>query len=353
MSYRVLILADHALRDTPGLASIRVELEKLIPDIDCRIIDIHLFNQFVNGVNEKADGSFHPHVVVVNHLHDQARNNIVDTVRRRGGLCVVLPSEGRPSSSGQIEWASKKFKHSLCDLYCSWTAEFDKYLPETVDSAVTGSQRFDFYFGLLKQLTKTKEELCSIYGLDPSKPIVTVASSFPNAKFAKANSDFLESDWKKLGVSEIEGRENPVAVAREELVRFNKFQAWLLVLARERPQYQIIVKPHPAEDAKDWQQFCDGIGAKVMLTDYIYSLLAMSDVHVSRTECLTLPEAWIAEVPTVSCYFDEKLSGSIEEAESAQGIGCAGPDIFIEMVDDCITHGNGSGIFYEGREEYK
>ena len=89
-----------------------------------------------------------------------------------------------------------------------------------------------------------------------------------------------------------------------------------------------------------------------MLTDYIYSLLDMSDVHVSRTECLTLPEAWIAEVPTVTCYFDEKLSGSIEEAESAQGIGCAGPDIFIEMVDDCITHGNGSGIFHEGREEY-
>lgn len=282
---RILLLADHSFRDVPALANVQVEIEK-ISKHQVLICDIHLFSQVAN--------LFKPHLVVINHLHDKNRNRIVDEIRRRGGLCAVLPTEGRPNTLGQIEWAGKRFDTSLCDLYLSWSHEFAKHLDSNVKSVVTGCPRFDFYARAI-----SRSRIASFYGLDPDRPIATVASSFPQAKFAGYGEEFLLNDWKNLGVDKIPGRENPARVSKDDAVALAKFMSWIAACIHEYPTYQFVVKPHPAEDTSPWQEFCAKHGATLMLTDYAWNLLEMSDLHITRAGCLTAVEAWMADVESV------------------------------------------------------
>ena len=262
-----------------------MELEK-ISKHTVQVCDIHLFSQVAN--------LFKPHLVVINHLHDKNRNRIVDEIRRRGGLCAVLPTEGRPNTLGQLEWAGKAFDTSLCDLYLSWSDEFSKYLSTAVPYSVTGCPRFSFY-----STKSNRDEIASFYGLDPNKPIITVASSFPQAKFDGFAQDFLKQDWDNLGVSKIPGREDPAKVSHDDKVALDRFMSWIAACIHEHPEYQFVIKPHPAEDALPWQEFCSQHKATLMLTDYIWNLLAISNLHLARVGCLTAVEAWMLDVPSV------------------------------------------------------
>ena len=293
MPYRILLICDHAFRDTPATAIIKAEIERLIQDANVLIIDIHLLKVVVER--------YHPHLVIMNHLHDPRRNEILDDVKRRGGLIVVNQPEGRPNTSETMRWATNDFPHELADLFLCWGTGITEYIPNDVPYAVTGGARWDFYYPPYNQLVQSREILLARYGLDATRPIVTVASSFPQVKFAKKQTDFLVRDWGNLKLSKVKGRENPVEHAHSELEAFNRFQSWLVSLRYEYPEYQILVKPHPAENIETWTRFCDENGMSIMPMDYVFSLLALSDVHVARVECMTVPEAWIANVPTVQC----------------------------------------------------
>jgi hypothetical protein len=108
-------------------------------------------------------------------------------------------------------------------------------------------------------------------------------------------------DWKNLKRDTVAGSENPIEHAKSELEAFNRFQSWLRTLRYEFPEYQLLIKPHPAENVAMWTEFVEEIGASLMPMDYVFSLLALSDCHVARAECMTIPEAWIAGRPTVQC----------------------------------------------------
>ena len=338
MTYRIFIVADHRWRDVPGLASVEIEIERLLPESQVLIADIHLTSQVVE--------LFKPHVIVINHLHDKARNKIVDDVRRRGGLCIVLPTEGRPNTVTQLQWATHDFDLTLCDLYCCWSEAFqENFAAVPVESQVTGSQRFDFYDPPLNRLVRTKEQTCDLYGLDPDKSIVTVASSFPNAKFSDYGTEFMVKDWENLGIDKIRGHEDPATFAKQEKVEFLRFQSWIQAIARER-DYQIVVKPHPAESTKDWMQFCESIGVKVMLTDYIFNLFAISDCHLSRFGELTALEARSEFVPIIQCFVGDKDKSLDEIEQEWVGVGDVVDNIadLLETIEECLIFGSETGI---------
>jgi surface carbohydrate biosynthesis protein len=278
-------------RDVAGLASTQVQIES-ISDHHVQICDIHLFPQMVDV--------FKPNLVVINGLHDRGRNHLVDTVRRRGGLCAVLASEGRPNTVEQLDWTARQWPAELCDLYLSWSEWFDKELQSRVPSAVTGCPRFDHYFRPFNR-AKTISE----WGLDPDKPIVTVASSFPQAKFADSGGDFLVQDWKNLGVSQMDMFKDPRAVAKLEKTALERFSVWISALHSENPGIQIVLKPHPAENIQFWQELSESI--HIVLSDYIQTMLSISDVHVARVGCLTVPEAWLFNKRVVQCRMGNEV----------------------------------------------
>ena len=348
MPYRILLICDHMWRDAPAAAIIRVELEKLIPNSTILIVDIHLLKVVV--------GRFHPHLVVMNHLHDPRRNEILDDVKRRGGLIVVNQPEGRANTYETMRWSTNDFTHELCDLYLCWGSGVTEYLPSDIRHEVTGCARWDFYYPPYNQLVQSREILLARYGLDATRPIVTVASSFPQGKFAKKQTDFLVKDWGNLKLSKVKGRENPVEHAHSELEAFHRFQSWLVSLRYEYPEYQILVKPHPAENIEMWTRFCDEIGASIMPMDYVFSLLALSDVHVARVECMTVPEAWIAGKPTVQCL----LGNAENEGPGMDATKIGLPPVktvgdFLGIVAEAIDAGGiryGAGWHEEKQEQY-
>ena len=345
MPYRILLICDHAFRDSPATAIIRAEIERIMPDANVLIIDIHLLKVAVER--------FHPHLVIMNHLHDPRRNEILDDVRRRGGLVVVNQPEGRANTYETMRWSTNDFPHELCDLYLCWGTGVTEYLPSDIRHEVTGCARWDFYYPPYNQLVQNREILLARYGLDATRPIVTVASSFPQGKFAKKQTDFLVRDWGNLKLSKVKGRENPVEHAHSELEAFNRFQSWLVSLRYEYPEYQILVKPHPAENIEMWARFCDEIGASIMPMDYVFSLLALSDVHVARVECMTVPEAWIAGKQTVQCLLgNAENEGPGMDAAQLGFFPSDTIDKFLESVSACIQYHTDGKHWLGPRERY-
>ena len=343
MPYRILVLSDHAWRDIPACAIIKVELEKLLPDSEILIVDIHL----LGIITER----FHPHLVVVNHLHDPRRNKIFDSVKRRGGLIVVNEPEGRSNTWGSIKWATEDYPRELCDLYLCWGTGIAEHMPEDVKYEIVGGPRWDFYYPPYNQLIQSKEILLARYGLDATRPVVTVASSFPQGKFARSFTDFLLRDWKNLKRDQVKGGENPAEHAKSELEAFNRFQSWLRTLRYEFPEYQLLIKPHPAENVAMWTRFADEIGASLMPMDYVFSLLALSDCHVARAECMTIPEAWIAGKPTVQCLLGNAENEGPGMDATKLGACVDSIDGFLNAVHHMIENALGpEGIKWIARE---
>lgn len=319
---RILLLCDHTYRDLIGLASVQVELEHL-SDHHILICDIHLFQQVTE--------IFKPSLVVINNLHDGARNKIVDSIRRRGGLCVVNLNEGRPNTEVQLDWLVNQWPANLCDLHLCWTEWFQSALNNRVPSVVTGCPRFDQYFRPMDaKLIKSE------WGLDPDKPVITVASSFPQAKFANQGTDFLIDDWTKLGITKMEHFKNPATHAKGELADLERFSVWLSALHVEYPEFQIVLKPHPAEDVRYWQVLGDRF--HIVLSDYIHRMLAVSDAHVARVGCLTIPEAWILNRPTVQCRMgNELVDGATADAVDIDEPARSATE-FISYVNDELNY---------------
>lgn len=345
MPYRILLICDHAWRDLPATAIVKAEIERLMPEANVLIVDIHLLKVVVER--------YHPHLVVMNHLHDSRRNEILDDVKRRGGLIVVNQPEGRPNTHETMRWATNDFPHELADLFLCWGTGITEYLPADVPYVVTGGARWDFYFPPYNQLVQSREILLARYGLDATRPIVTVASSFPQGKFAKKQTDFLVRDWGNLKLSKVKGRENPVEHAHSELEAFHRFQSWLVSLRYEYPEYQILVKPHPAENIEMWTRFCDEIGTSIMPMDYVFSLLALSDVHVARVECMTVPEAWIAGKPTVQCLLgNAENEGPGMDAAKLGHLPVHTVSDFLNTVAEIVDNPRGEVTWGDGKKEY-
>src|SRR3990167_3189417 len=343
MTYRVMILSDHSWRDVPACAIIKVELEKLLPDSEILIVDIHL----LGIITER----FHPHLVVVNHLHDPRRNKIFDSVKRRGGLIVVNEPEGRSNTWGSVKWATEDYPHELVDLYLCWGTGIAEHMPEDVRYEIVGGPRWDFYYPPYNQLVQSREILLARYGLAATRPIITVASSFPQGKFAKSFTDFMVRDWKNLKRDTVAGSENPIEHAKSELEAFNRFQSWLRTLRYEFPEYQLLIKPHPAENVAMWTKFADEIGASLMPMDYVFSLLALSDCHVARAECMTIPEAWIAGKPTVQCLLGNAENEGPGMDATKLGACVDSIDGFLNAVHHMIENALGpEGIKWIARE---
>jgi len=289
---RILLLGDHNFRDTPALAAIRVQIERIDPAHEVRIISFDLWQQAID--------LFKPHIIVLNHLHGKRNQMASDLVRRRGGQCVVLPTEGRPNSVERIAWAANEWAHDLCDLYLGWSEEFCKNLPEKVWYSVVGGPRFDFYSLPLKSLIMSPSEVKERLGLNLSEPVVTVASSFPQAKFIESGRDFHTKDWRDLKMTTIPGHEDPILFAQKELDALHVMKNFLYYLRQKMPKIQIVLKPHPSEALRMWWEFCDENSIVMMLTDYIWNLLSVSDCHVVRADCLTTCEAWMMSVPVIT-----------------------------------------------------
>lgn len=299
-AYRLLLLADHKWRDLPGVTWLKLILE-------CT------FGHRVRVVPfQGAEGealAFRPDLVVFNNLYGTTSAALARRLRASGMTIAVLPNEGWAPYDGLIDYFAGAFTDlSAASLHFVWSERIAQrmrargVLPASAVQVI-GLPRFDFYREPLRTLFETREQLCGRFDLDVRRPIITVATNFATAKFARSNADFLVEDWNKLGLSRLSHFSDPAAWALMEV----RARAALLTALREvvshRRDLSFVIKPHPAEDLELYRQFVREAGqnVRVMFGDYIWNLLSGSDVHLSRG-CTTGVEAWLFGTPTVETH---------------------------------------------------
>jgi len=317
---RILISVDHKWRDLPGYVYAGMLLEKL----GYRVVLIR------NGFEEYYADILNPKAIVMAHLYDRRKSELITRLRQRNILIILMPTEGIPTLEGVRKLAAGYFSDlSGVELHFLWNEQMRRLMQEgrviePEKLCVTGVPRFDFYVPPLKNILLTREHFTRKYNIENDLPIITWATNFTNAGFYRENMEFLKKDWNTLQVDRVL---NPEEIARKDYIsRQIHFEA-ILKLIRELKDVNVLLKLHPSEDHNYYYDRVRHVDknlrnrARIINQEYIWDVLNVSDILLERS-CTTGVEAWLLGKPTIELrlnpdewyYSKEHAAGSDEVA---------------------------------------
>jgi surface carbohydrate biosynthesis protein len=293
---------------------------------------------------------------------------IADAAGALGTKVIVIQTEGRPNNSQTMEYAVGSGADPRgVDLWFTWSDTVRDFMierrllpPEKIVTA--GVARFDYYREPFRQLNETRESMSRKYGLDPKKPIVTLATNFTNTKYFKRQREFLTSDWKDLGLSKFDAYSDPDDWARRDWDARETTLGIMRELLAARPDAQLVIKPHPTEEHDRYAAFAKEMNASgparvaFVGLDYIWNVLAMSDTHIHRL-CTTGVEAWLMNVPSIDLHVADyhgwslQLGGSAAEAVPGNDL-VSNAGALIARVSHYLGGGGISAAQAAAREAY-
>lgn len=305
---KITLFADSRYRDSFGLAATKYWLNKLSPNAEVFVTSFDLWQHNLSLVK--------PDAVVLNHAFGARNEAILRWASQNGATSYLMFTEGRPNTEEQVEWYLSQ--RSKADYVLAWSS----WLGDMFDNAiVTGCPRFDIYQYPYNKLIEPKQFVLDKYGLNPNKPTLLVTTSFPQAKFSYQGVSFNEQDWKDLKVTSISDRKNPTEFAKQERKAQQLFKVRLAgYVASSLPlnsDWNVVIKPHPMEPAKEWERYCDENEFILAPADYIFNAMSCADLVVNRVGCLTTQDAWLAGIkkPVIQMNPDnQELTGSSLEA---------------------------------------
>lgn len=197
-----------------------------------------------------------------------------------------------------VDWSQVSFYFCLNDFLRQDLLTSTNVPPDRVHSA--GVPRFDFYFPPLNWLIVPRERLLLKYGLDPKKRTISIASTstnlprdrLPGGEFIDLGVWYEHGQGQKIRMNDIM---KDTEAVREALL------SQAMTLARTRSDWQVIVRPHPNEDAKfleDTVRSWELPNVAVMTPEYVWDVLNAADLHIHRY-CTTGFEAWLLNKPTI------------------------------------------------------
>lgn len=349
---RIILVCDHKWRDLPNLTLIKIQLEKQGAKV--------LLTSYPDGRNLYS--AFKPDAIVFSQMWGKVNENFLVHAKRDGVKVIVLNTEGmgRPQEA--------KFSYgclsdwSDVDMMLVWSDDiFDGIQREgTLENGHlvrSGCPRIDFYHPRFSDFVKSRDAFCQHFGLDPKKPIVSLATQFPWASALQQGPDSnlwkkLKREFEEIQLTEVYGKQGIEFETLMETVFHNreKVVSSFLELAESRPDIQFLIKPHPAEDIGYFQNlitlkklenltFVTGV--------YIWDLLNATDVHLHR-QCTTSVEAWAFQKPTVEMAmavdplggWDERERGSLHAHDTKSLIQMVGDFISgtLQLPEDVIRH---------------
>jgi hypothetical protein len=324
----VQLLCDHKWRDLPNLVATKIALEEL----GHRVIMTSTKDVL------PAVAAFSPDCVVFNHLRGDLYRNLALDLRRQGSKVVLLPTEGTTHPFGLPLMSGRQNHYDVADLILNWSDEVSGLIKSewNLDDQIVqtaGCTRFDFYDARFRGVVTSRDAFCSRYGLDASRPIVTVATKYVFAhlaepsplrdKFLRESENFgLRQFYGGLGVElgdvprlEAEGREAA--------------QKSFFGLAASMPEVQFVLKPHPSENREYYRARIQELGLSnfhFCPRDYIWNVLNASDVHLHRY-CTTAVEAWMWNKPTIELGMDHVPELAWPEREQGSDVARSARDL--------------------------
>lgn len=337
-SRRILFMVPFGARDLEGLALVAYHLERRYGH------ETLLTN--AEGVEQKLLRHA-PDAVVFDHLSWDLKAKQVRLAKSLGMKVLVLPTEGFFHNSedprrraGKLQGVSR-----LVDFQFTWGTfarsailEEDLAAPERVQTI--GCPRFDFYHEPYLTLMGSREEFLASLGIERrSGPIVLWATN--TTYLAQSQRRVLRQHITRGGFPEAEVR----SMLEDEQVQYREHSRIVIELARQHPDWNIVIKVHPAEYIDPYfavQRQAANI--RVAFNAPIFKFLYHCDVLLQRG-CTTATEAWILGKPVLEMEVGRhsaairadfvagnEVVGSLEEADATIRRYLAGAEIRVDQL---------------------
>lgn len=334
---RVVVLVDSRARDLPVAALLAHHLKK--QGVECFLEPLESYRAVL--------GAFRPDMIVFNHLTAFHLEQYSKRLKEMGVLTAVLSNEGINYDEDDLKFNSGKHHGDAhIDRFFCWNEPHKEALievgavnPDAI--RVVGVPRFDFYF-----------EPWSRVFFEPSKakrarPRILLCTNFSVAKFwelPKEQGDKFFSAWAdripiyKNYWQAIEDHFK----AREQI-----FERLDQLVKADR--YELILRPHPREDAELYQKWYEGLPEDqrrhvVIDSDSsINSAILAADLEISCETCTTAMESWIAGKPTVEMVFFKNPMFFHPEHAAASSQCEAGQEL-PGMIDDLLDNGEADDV---------
>ena len=356
----VAIIVDQKWRDLPGAAALAVRLQEHF-GVSAELLPYARWRETL--VLRR------PGVVVLTHANGSRNRAIVECARSIGTRVAIIQTEGRPNNLYTMDYiVGTGVQAEGVDLWFAWGPVVRDFMlsrkvlpPEKI--VVAGAHRFDFYRAPLRDLVDSRTSLIRRFGLDLSRPIVSLATNFTTAEAHtdRAKGEFLRRDWADLGLSRYPAYADPADFARQDYRARERTLDIVRALLVARPHIQLLVKPHPAEAHRRYRAFVDEcrqsrLSATFVGLDYIWNLVSAVDVHIHRL-CTTGVEAWFTNVPSIDLHMEDYHGWSLqlEGAASEAALGhdhVRDTETLVARVDHYLNGGAPTPEQLNARERY-
>ena len=315
----ILIFVDSKWRDSKSMVS----LSKKLTNMGHNTI-LTSFDNWQEAIR------LNPNIVVLNHLIGKRNKDIANYIKSYDGKVVILPTEGRPNNDMIEKWfyfaGSGKY-----DLWLDWNDAYKSKYTDDGRHVITGCPRFDVY---PNKQHKTRSETLGLFGIDATKKVGLIASSFPQAKFAYTHGQFNKIDWNDLERGDAD--EN----VRSELREFKLFFNTMKLAVQLREDWEFIIRPHPMEASWMWEHFCEENDNCTMITQLpIEDLVASCDLLINRAGCITFYDGILAglkNIVTLNLDKRELTGAELEAYNSSKRFSDAGN--FISFMGHIPEH---------------
>jgi surface carbohydrate biosynthesis protein len=259
-------------------------------DIICHLV-------LINTVSKREIWSLAPDFVLLHNLRQSQYNFVKQLVRAKIPF-GLLDNEGgvwaEPEAYREMLFTDRELLHKA-ECICAWSPALAAYLishGSFLDKQLrlTGSPNFDFYIQPWRRLFGPRKG-------DPRSVRLLINTNFTEVNH-KTNGDkqaFWDlggiASWTPERIQELvtlqkEGMAGMIGLARD--------------LARDYPQCQIVLRPHPAEGSGVYERSLAGIpNVEINTSGPIHVQLACAAAVIQRS-CTTAFEANFAGVPALS-----------------------------------------------------
>jgi surface carbohydrate biosynthesis protein len=293
---KIIFLVDHKHRDFSSISLIGYFLEKKGHKV------------YFKKIHEPDVDIINPDVIVeAKYSRPKKYRKIIDQWQKKGIKIIVLETEGI------VQWKGFKplmnYKPDFCFFWNkNHGYEFDKniYKNKTI---ILGCPRSDF---LHKDFSELKPEINLIDELKLNKDLKTITIATTNT-YEDLSLEKLENIKKRYyEVHEVNTSfENLITHMKDSRKSITSFCEDFV---KTDIQCNLIIKPHPNENVFFWKNFVNHLNDKrirILLGKTIQDLLSISDLHLAKTGCLTLPEASLSEINTIELLSTSEISKQI------------------------------------------
>ena len=289
---KVLFLVDHKHRDLISNCLISYFLKKKGHDV------------YLRRLHENEVGLIRPDAVIENKLGRNPKYlKRIKSWKKQNIKIILIENEGIN------QWDINEKKVSFApDLSFFWNKNHAHKLDKSYEQKILGSPRSDFLLNKFSSIFKKKNELENLYKINKNFKNITVAfhNSYEDLdkntlyEMSKTRQHVYEEDFSFFDIVEHQ------KIARKKLIEL------IDNILKTNTNFNIILKPHPNDDIKFWYKFSEKYPSVILMYGApINDLFCLSDLHIGKSGCSTIPESYIYGLPNIELNFDDKISSKV------------------------------------------